>query len=293
MHEHVMCAAAGIFKYYPELLGPRVKERILTALKQAKEGGIDTIVDGTTFDGDRNVSLLAEVSRESGVNIILAAGWMNPDKFIGNWSADQFAQLFIREINEGVDGTNIKVGILKSYADVEGVTPGNEVMLRAIARAHLRTNIPIMLHSYAAGQVGKQQLRILKEEGVDLKRVKVDHCLDTTDVKYLTSLAEQGCYLGVDRCPSFDMKPEDKAKTLKALLDAGWSHRLLPSHDYILVAFMPHLPPAVQQWLATSNPHGFLYMKKVIFPMLREMGVSDDTLNGLFINNPKNFFEGV
>ena len=82
-----------------------------------------------------------------------------------------------------------------------GVKPQEEVVLRGVARAHLRTGAPIMLHSYPAGQVGKQQLAILREEGVDPKRVKVDHSNDTTDVEYLSWLMEQGCYLGLDRYP--------------------------------------------------------------------------------------------
>ena len=58
-----------------------------------------------------------------------------------------------------------------------------------------------MLHSYSPGQVGRQQLAILKEEGVNLRRVKVDHSTDTTDMEYLTWIVEQGCYLGMDRLP--------------------------------------------------------------------------------------------
>ncbi len=58
-----------------------------------------------------------------------------------------------------------------------------------------------MVHSYSPCQVGKQQLAILKEEGVDLRRVKMDHFNDTTDVEYLIWLLEQGCYLGLDRYP--------------------------------------------------------------------------------------------
>jgi phosphotriesterase-related protein len=295
MHEHLIATVAGISQNYPELLGARFMDRVITGLTQAKEGGIDTIVDASTFDIGRDVSVLAEASRRSGVNIIATSGWYyDPQRFIGDWSADQFAKLFIREIQEGIAGTGIKAGILKSAADIGGVTPAGEIMLRAVARAHLQTNVPIMLHSYSPGEVGRRQLAILKEEGIDMRRVKVDHSLDTTDVEYLTWLLEEGCYLGMERCPWFTVSPKARAKTMKALIDAGWAHRLLPSHDYLLVRYIPDLPPHLQEfWRKSIDPYGFLYIKKVFFPLLQEMGVPEATLNSLCVDNPRNFFEGV
>ena len=127
----------------------------------------------TTIDLGRAVKILAEVSQQSGVNIICCTGWyLDLPPFLGTFTSDQFAQIFAREIQEGIEGTNIKAGILKSAADFEGVTPIGEIILRAVARAHLMTGVPIMLHSYSPGQIGRQQIAILKEEGVNLRRVK-------------------------------------------------------------------------------------------------------------------------
>ena len=294
MHEHLIVASAGIPQNYPELLGADFMERIVNGLTQAKEGGVDTIVDATTLDLGRDVTVMAEASRRSGVNIIAVTGWwMDTPRFLGGVSADQFARLFIREIQEGITGTGIKAGILKAASDVEGVTPAGETILRAVARAHLQTEVPIMLHSYSPGEVGRQQLAILKEEGIDLRRVKVDHSNDTTDVEYLTWLLEQGCYLGMDRYPGRNVSPLARTKTMKALIDAGYAERILPSHDWALVRATTIDPPDVTQKRKELNPYGFLYMKKVVFPQLREMGVPETTLNSLFVNGPRNFFEGV
>ncbi len=173
MHEHIMVASAGVLQDYPELLGTDLMECVVDDLKKTKENGIDTIVDATTLDLGRDINLLAEASRQSGVNIIACTGWwLDIPRFFAGVSADQLAEVFIREIEQGISGSNIKAGILKSASDMEGVTPGAEIVLRAVARAHLKTNVPIMLHSYSPGQVGKRQLAILREEGVDLKRVK-------------------------------------------------------------------------------------------------------------------------
>jgi phosphotriesterase-related protein len=297
MHEHLLVASAGVPQNYPGLLAKDYTERIVKGLKQAKEGGVDTVVDATTLDLGRDVTVTAEASRRSGVNIIAVAGWwLEMPRFLVGVSANQFADLFTREIEEGIAGTRIKAGLLKAASDINGVTPAEEQVLRGVARAHRRTGVPIMLHSYSPGQVGRQQLAILKEEGVDPRRVKFDHSNDTTDLEYLTWLLEQGCYLGMDRYPGRTTSSQARTRTMKALIDAGWAHRLLPSHDHSLVwVRQESLPPGSVMTAAERrrrNPHGYLYMKKVVFSQLKEMGVSEAILNRLCVNGPKNFFEG-
>ncbi|MFH0769364.1 MAG: hypothetical protein V1932_07355 [Chloroflexota bacterium] len=295
MHEHLIVSSAGIPQNYAELLGAGFMDRIVKGLTQAKEGGIDTIVDATTLDLGRDVTVLAEASRLSGVNIIACTGWwLESPRFLNGVSADQFARLFIREIEEGIAGTGIKAGVLKAASDIAGVTAGEERVLRGVARAHLQTHVPIMLHSYSPGQVGKHQLAILKEEGIDLRRVKVDHSNDTTDVEYLTWILEQGCYLGMDRYPGRNVSPLSRTKTMKILIDAGYADRLLPSHDWSHVWIRAEdSPMPTQEEREASNPYGYLYMKKVVFPQLRQMGVSETILNRLCVDGPRNFFEGV
>jgi phosphotriesterase-related protein len=293
MHEHVM-SQGFVAQNYPELFGDRFMDRIISGIIEAKKGGVDTIVDATTFDLGRDVSVLAEVSRRTNVNIIACTGWwMNLPSYLAGHSPDLFADLFVREIEEGIAGTGIKAGILKSAADFGGVTATGEIMLRAVARAHRRTLVPIMLHSYAPEQVARRQLAILKEEGVDLNRVAVDHVNDTKDMEYLSWLLGQGCYLGMDRYPGLNLSPRARTETMKLLIDAGWIDRLLPSHDCSLASPEAFYPPDVKESIEKGNPYGYLDLKKVVLPQLREMGVEEAVLNTLCVNGPRNFFEGV
>lgn len=291
-HEHLMLAFHGALVEYPEFLVGNPFEQIIRRLKEAKEGGVDTIVDMTTNDEGRDVNLIAEASRLTGVNIIACSGWWRDmSRLMNGLTADQMAKAFVREVEVGIANTKIKAGIFKSASDVEGVTPLQEIGLRGIARAHNKTGIPIAIHSYHQGQVAKQQLRILKEEGVDLRRVKVDHCNDTTDMEYLLWILEQGCFLGLDRYPGWNMvDPMSRTKTMKALIDAGYAQRLCPSHDCFLAYVLPE--GVTLQQKEKRNPHRYLYMKKVVFPWLREMGVTESIISQLCIDGPRNFFEG-
>ena len=294
MHEHLIVASAGIPQNCTEFLGSKFMDDIVRGLTQAREGGIDTIVDVTTLDLGRDVNIMAEASRLSGVNIIACAGWwLDIPPFFAGVTADQFAEIFIREIQEGIAGTGIKAGILKAASDMSGVTPEQTPILRGVARAHLQTDVPIMLHSYSPGQVGKQQLAILVEEGVDLRRVKMDHSNDTTDVEYLIWLLEQGVYLGMDRYPGGNASPLARTKTMKALIDAGYVERLLPSHDWSLASIRARDAVISREQIEAANPYGYLYMKQVVFHQLREMGVAEVTLNSLCVDGPRKFFEGV
>ena len=125
---------------------------------------------------------------------------------------------------------------------------------------------------------------------MDLRRVKVDHSNDTTDVEYLTWLMEQGCYLGMDRYPGRNVSPLARTRTMKALIDAGYGRRLLPSHDWGLVRVKADVSLEERK---KRNPYGYLYLKKVVFPQLREMGVSEAEMKSLCVDNPRHFFEGT
>ena len=297
MHEHVMVAASGLSKSYPDLLGPNREERAIACLKKAKAKGINTLLDATTFDLGRDPELLRHVAFESGVNLINVTGWwLDVPRFMLGVGANQMADEFIRDINEGFRGTDIKAGMLKCAADFEGVTPPLETMARAVARAHLQTGVPIMVHSYPTGHVAKRQIEIFREEGVDLTRVKIDHSNDTTDTDYLKWILDQGCFLGLDRYPGRLVSPHMRTVTLKRLMDMGYAERLCPSHDCICLHIHNEQAdgsiPAEHAFTA-SNPDQYLYMHRHVIPELLQMGATQADIDMLFIDNPRRLFEGA
>ena len=295
MHEHIMSSSIGIPQNYPDILDRGYMKRIVNGLKQAKAGGIDTIVDATTLDLGRDINVLAEASRRTGVNIIACTGWwIEKPRFLTGVSIDRLARAFIRDIKEGITGTGIKAGILKGASDKAGVLPHEVTILRAVAQAHHETGLPIMLHSYSPGQVGKRQIAILKEEGVNLGRVKMDHSNDTTDLEYLTWMLDQGCYLGMDRYPGQGASPMARTKTLKALIDAGYKDRLCVSHDWSLARHVASDSPIGSPHKREKlNAYNYLYIKNIVFPQLQEMGVSENIINSILVDAPRKFFEGV
>jgi len=123
-HEHVWQSAAGINNTYPEFFDRAdVIERAVSLLTEARNEGVQTIVDVTTLDLGRDIRLTEDVSRRTGVNVIAATGfWVDIPRIF--WEADptEVAQLFIKEIQEGIEDTGIKAGI----SGTEGRGPGAE-----------------------------------------------------------------------------------------------------------------------------------------------------------------------
>jgi phosphotriesterase-related protein len=297
MHEHVMVAAPGLYQAYPDLLGRGPQARAIEALQKAKAAGIDTILDATTHDLGRHAPLLQAVARGSGVNIINVTGWwLDVPRFMQGLGPRQLAREFVRDLNEGFRGTDIRAGMLKCAADFEGVTRPLETMARAVAIAHRETGAPIMVHSHPASQLARRQIAIFREEGVDLTRVKIDHSNDTTDTEYLQWILDQGCFLGLDRYPGRITSPHMRTVTLKRLIDLGYGDRLCPSHDCICLHLHNEREDGSipeQHAFFDHNPDQYLYIHRKVIPALQAMGTSEAQIRALFVDNPRRFLFGA
>jgi len=296
IHEHVLVAASGLYQSYPDLLGRGPEARAIESLKRAKAAGIDTIVDATTFDLGRHAPLLAAVSKASGVNIVNVTGWwLDVPRFLRGVGPNQMAREFVRDVEEGFRGTGIKAGLLKCAADIDGVTPPLETMARAVARAHRETGLSIMVHSHPGTQLARRQIEILREEGVDLTRVKIDHSNDTTDTEYLQWILDQGCWLGLDRYPGRLVSPRQRTNTMMKLIEMGYVDRLCPSHDCICIHIHNEQPDGTipeHHDYYRGNPDQYLYMQRQVIPQLREMGATEAHIRTLFVDNPRRFLSG-
>jgi len=295
-HEHVLVTSAGIGNVYPEFIDREATVAAGVAqLKQAYAEGLRTIVDVTTLDLGRDMGVMEQVSRESGVQIVCATGtWLDVPRAFLTATPDAIAELYIREIREGIESTGIKAGIIKVANDVEGVTEGGELILRAAARAQKATDVPISTHTWAPGRVGEQQVRIFEDEGVDLNRVYVGHSNDTTDTEYLIGLLEKGVWIGLDRFPGGTREgtPDWRGRTAtaKRLVDAGYGDRIMLGHDWATTVTVANRE--FNETRARANPDGYLFISRNVLPLLKELGAGAEDVNRIMIDNPRRFFEG-
>ena len=295
-HEHVGTNAAGLRHTYPEIINrPALKEQAVAAFKDAYAEGVRTMIEVSTFDLGRDIELIQEVSRESGVQVIAATGnHLAVPRPFGEVSPDVIAAMYVREIKEGIEGTGIKAGIIKVASDRGGVTQPQENVLRAAALTHKQTGIPISTHTWSPDRVGDQQVRILEEEGVDLNRVYIGHSSDATDMGYLLGLLAKGVWLGMDRYPG-GRDPstpnwEVRTEIVKKLIDEGHCGRIMLSHDYSVpkARYMPE----EQEARRAANPDGFNFIGRYVLPRLKDLGATDQDIHTMMVDNPRRFLEG-
>ncbi len=294
-HEHVMTGSAGVAASYPELVDlDSITELAVENLSRTRQGGVSTFVDLTTFDLGRDIKLVRDVAQRSGMQVIAATGtWLEVPRTFWQMGPDVVASLYIRELEQGIDGTDIRAGVIKVANDEGGVTERGEVVLRAAARAHLATQAPIFTHTWAPERIGEQQIAIFEQEGVDLTRVCVGHSNDTTDLDYLLGILDKGCWLGLDRYPGGSRSTPDwqeRTRVVKELIDAGRSDRIMLSHDHTVVHGI--LSPETAKMRRRDNPDGFLFISRNVLPYLEEHGVTQDTIRQIMIENPRKYFEG-
>ena len=290
-HEHVFVAMGEDNHHYPWRFDwAATRAAAVGELTEAKAGGVDALIDLTTPDLGRDVEFVADVSRASAVHVIVATGiWRDVPRSFWTRDLDAIADIFVREITEGIGRTTIKAAVIKVANDVGGVTPEGERILRGAARALKRTGCPISTHHWAPEQVGRRQVQIFQEEGAPMDRVAIGHSADTTDVGYLESLLHAGVYLSMDRYPGGGGRPvwQQRNDTVKALIDRGWASRLMLGHDHA-----PAPVPAGSVAPARAEPTRYLHLSRVALPALRGLGVASETVDLMMREVPRRFLTG-
>jgi phosphotriesterase-related protein len=291
MHEHLFIRSPGVFEAWPHLWDPAAeRDHAIASLTALAAAGVRTLVDLTTIDLGRDVGMVRDVASAVDVNIVMATGvWRAPPLYFTHLSPNRIADLFVRDVIEGMAGTECRAGIIK-LATEPSVDELNERLLTAGARACVRTGVPISTHSFAEARSGLAQQDIFEREGVDLARVVIGHSGDSVDLDYLTALMDRGSSIGMDRFGLPQFRPDDqRIDTVARLCAAGYAGQMVLSHD--ANCFMDTIPRAYQdQHLPDWH---FLHLSRTILPALRERGVSEVDITAMMVDNPRRILSRI
>ncbi|MGH9115809.1 MAG: phosphotriesterase family protein [Acidimicrobiales bacterium] len=299
MHEHVFVLSPEIQTNYPS--GWDDEQRIAGAIKRMDElhaAGIGTIVDLTVIGLGRYIPRIQRIAAETELNIVVATGlytyndvphyfhFRGPGTLLDG--PELMTDMFVGDIEEGIAGTGVRAAILKCATDEPGVTPGVERVLRAVAKAHRATGVPISTHTHAGTRRGLDQQKIFEEEGVDLTRVVIGHSGDTTDVSYLEEVVGRGSYIGMDRFGIDVLLPfEDRVKVVAEMCARGHHDKMVLSHDAAC-----HNDWLGDEVIAQVTPNwNYLHITRDVVPALRERGVTEEQVQAMLVDNPRKIFE--
>ena len=294
-HEHVFVLQPEALQNYGHVWGAsywdeevRVADAI-TKLRALRDGGIETIVDPTAPGLGRYIPRIQRINAEVDLNIIVATGvyaFLELPNFLANRADDAIAEIFVREIREGIDDTGVKAAFLKCAIEQHGIAGDVPRIIGAVAAAALETGVPVMVHTNAVAQTGLLALEAFTQAGVDPAKLVIAHAGDSNDLDYLRALAATGATLGFDRFNIEHFNPDaDRIRTLTALVAEGYADQIHLSHDAAcFYDFMTGDPN-----FADERPD-YLHISRPILPALLEAGVTQAQIDQMLIANPRNLF---
>jgi phosphotriesterase-related protein len=301
-HEHLTAGGAGMQSFpwiYDEADALKAN---LDALRRAGDAGITSMIDLTPFDLGRQITLFEKVAEaDTGVNVICATGvyrWV-PMYFLGR-SIDDIAEHFLRELQDGIQGSAIRAGIIKVAWDQEyrlgdgpegaTVRAGLERTARAAARAAKAARVPISCHTLAAQELGTPLLDIFEDEGLDLRAVTIGHSNDSADLSYLQRIAARGAIVGLDRYSRFrgDEELARRAALALDLAQSGFAEQVALGHDGSPYYRFGSPPPP-----GTDVTACWLPVPEFEIPWLREHGATEEQIDGMCRRSIQSTFEAA
>ena len=298
-HEHVFTLDRSFAFAFPDWFDAEEGlSRFAANVAKLKPLGLGAMIDATAINLGRDIRLIRRASELAGIHIIATTGlyYQEAPGIIYGAEPDFLAKYFIRELTEGIQGTDIKAGVVKCSSDLPyGIDLPNECMIRAAARASIATGAPVITHSNAGAKQGLRQQEILKEEGVPLHRVAIGHSFSSGDVEYVADLARAGSYVGCDQIGFEELVPSPRlAEMIAQLCRMGFEDHILLSHDQATISdFGFAFAPICRDF--EHNPMIGDYSKVfTLMPgLLQQQGVTQAQIDKMLRHNPKRFLDGV
>ncbi|MCC5906988.1 MAG: TatD family hydrolase [Balneolaceae bacterium] len=268
-------------------------DKIVKELKLLHQQSVRTMVDTMPVNAGRNIRKLAEVSRRSGMQIIAATGihleiYYPSDHWRYHYSEDQLAQLFVDDIETGIDfhdyGGPIvecsphKAGIIKLATGDEPITKHQEKIFRAVVNAHLKTGVPVLTHTNY-GKHALAQIELFDQLGADLSHLVLSHVDRFKDVEYNREILKSGVFVEYDS--AFRWKSSEENWTYKLL------ENLLPEFPRQITMGMDAAKHAY--WKSYGGEPGLDFLVTKFKDDLQKMGLGE-YFNLIFQENPKSIF---
>ena len=258
---------------------------LLPELAAYRAAGGGTLVDLTLPGVGRDPLRLRRYAEASGLHIVMGAGWYRTayypaEALIDRRTVDDLADELVAGIEGGVDGTDVRPGIIGEIGtDKPWLTALEERVHRAAGRAARRTGLAITTHSVMSA-VGLAQLRVFEDEGVDPARVVIGHADSYPVLEHYLEIIRRGAnlefdFLGMSFTP-MERHGEPRIVDLaRELVERGHADRLLLSQDV-----------CHNSQLTAYGGNGYVHLLKTFLPELRAAGVPEAAIHQMTVLNP-------
>ncbi|MFL2000068.1 phosphotriesterase family protein [Microbacterium sp. A1-JK] len=289
-HEHLL-GAPPVHKRVDEdlvILDPAMAK---VEAQAALDVGVRSLYEASAWDYSRQPEDLRRISEETGLQIIACGGFNKGEWFddlLADHSIEQLQAQIVADVTTGMNGTTVRAGAIKYGTSYNRVTPAEDRVLRAAARAHRQTGA--VLHGHTeTGTMAITQLDMLEEEGVDLNRVGIVHLMRNPDPYVHKQIAKRGTYLCYDGFAKIKYFPEStRIHVILDVVEAGYADRILIGGD---------LARRTDLTAYTGGP-GLHYIAGAWLPRFRDelaqrhysQADIDELVRLFFVENPKRYF---
>jgi phosphotriesterase-related protein len=284
-HEHTSCRLDQVVSREHVVEFTSDPEVMADELRDFRRRGGTCVVDLTSGGLGRDPIWLRNLATRTGLSIVMGAGWYRdsfypPRAGIDRRSTDELADEIVAEVELGVGETGVHPGIIGEIGtDAAWISPREERVHRAAARAATRTGLAVVTHSLRSA-VALAQLRIFEEEGLDPSRVLIGHADTVPDLDHQLAILERGASLCFDQLG----RPGDGAAAREArlveliveLLERGFTDRIFLSQDI-----------CTDDQLKVYGGTGYGYLAQHFLPHLRTAAVGEGEIATMTIDNPR------
>ena len=264
-----------------------------------KEAGGKTILDMTCNNIGRNPARLVNVSKATGLNIIMGTSYYHakshgPMLKLDSKTEDDLAQEFITDIAVGIGDTGVKAGVIGEIGCTWPLEENERKVLRAAGIAQIKTGAAINIHPGRHPDALFQYIELLEDIGVNLNRVAISHITASLPMSARDTrarLAEKGFYIEYDMFgrdgfwPTSPGAPHDVASDvirinqIMELIVDGLLDRILISQD---VCF--------KIMLRSYGGGGYSFILDIIVPKMLEKGFTEQQIHTILVDNPQRLF---
>jgi len=170
--------------------------------------------------------------------------------------------------------------------------PDERKVHRAVARAHVRTGLPIFTHTphESCPSCAMDQMDTIGDQGVDFSHVVIGHMAtikpEHDPLGTHKEVARRGAFIGLDtlghEMGRSDVPAHDKVRMVQDLLDAGLEDHILLSSDQ-----------GNERQFNRYYGHGWASVLMQFVPKLRFAGVPEETIRKILVDNPRRFLAFV
>ena len=255
-------------------------------LAEASAAGVTALVECSTVGVGRNISVLSRLADRTSIQIVAPTGMYRdayiPDSLRQSGEED-LAELWTRELLEGIEGTSVRAGFIKLAMSDDGPTALEVRNLKAAARASQNTGAVIASHTIG-GKLARKEMNVLEAAGLDLRRFVWVHAQTEADFSMLEEAARRGAFVELDSVGAPFQRQAELLETVIALIEAGYLEHLLLSHD------AGWYNPARSDGLPDEGYRGYTALVRDFLPELLRGGITQEQVPCITVDNPARAF---